>query len=322
MKAITMAVNGGPDVMVLSPLSLSPPGPGEILIRHTAIGLNFIDTYHRSGLYPVPLPTGLGIEAAGIVESVGAGVDTLKVGMRVGYCWGPVGGYATHRLIPAARVLPLPEAVSDEVAAAGLLKGCTAEFLIERCARVQAGQTVLVHAAAGGVGLLLVQWLKHIGATVIAVAGSEAKVATAMAAGADYGLVQSSSFASSVRELTKGRGVDVVLDGIGRDTFEGSLDSLTKRGLYVSYGNASGPVGEVDFGILARKGSLFATRPTLVDYYASREDMEAHGGRVLSLLASGVLSLTIGQRYSLADIAQAHKELGARKTIGSTVILP
>jgi NADPH2:quinone reductase len=322
MKSIAIAATGGPDVLALSPLSLPAPAAGEILIRHTAIGLNFIDTYHRSGLYPLPLPTGLGIEGVGVVEALGPGVDHLAVGTRVGYCWGPPGAYSTHRLIPAARVLALPEEVSDEIAAAGFLKGCTAEFLIERCARVERGQSVLVHAAAGGVGLLLVQWLRHIGAQVIAVAGSPAKVGAALAAGADHGLVQTADLAATVRGLTGGSGVDVVLDGIGRDTFEGSLDSLKKRGLYVSYGNASGPVGEVDFGILARKGSLFATRPTLFDYYASRQELETHGGRVLSLLGSGALKLTIGQRYPLADIAQAHRDLEARKTIGSTVILP
>ncbi|WP_439532657.1 quinone oxidoreductase family protein [Polymorphobacter sp.] len=322
MQSVTITSAGGPDVLALSPLALADPGLGEVRIRHTAIGLNFIDTYHRSGLYPLSLPTGLGIEAAGVVEALGPGVDHLTIGERVGYCWGPPGAYATHRLIAAARVLTLPDSVSDDVAAAGLLKGCTAEFLIERCARVEAGQTVLVHAAAGGVGLLLVQWLKHIGAMVIAVAGSPAKVAIAMAAGADHGIVQTADLAQSVRDLTDGRGVDVVLDGIGRDTFEASLDSLRKRGLYVSYGNASGPVGEVDFGILARKGSLFATRPTLFDYYITRDDMETYGGRVLSLMASGVLTLTIGQRYALADIAQAHKDLEGRKTTGSTVILP
>jgi len=322
MKAVRISSNGGPEVLEMAPLDLAAPGPGQILIRHTAIGLNFIDTYHRTGLYPLPLPTVLGVEAAGVVEALGAGVDHLSVGTRIAYAWGPAGAYATHRLIDAARVLALPDAVSDEMAAAGLLKGCTAEFLIERCARVQPGQWVVVHAAAGGVGLLLVQWLKHLGARVIALAGSPEKLSLAVAAGADHGLVQSPDFATEVRRHTEGRGVDVVFDGIGRDTFQDSLKCLTRRGLFVSFGNASGPVGEVDFSILARRGSLFATRPTLFDYYVTREELEAYGGRVLSLFASGVLKLTIGQRYALEDAAQAHRDLEARRTTGSTVLLP
>ena len=322
MKSVQMVAPGGPDAMLLSDLVLPAPQAGQVRVRHTAIGLNFIDTYHRSGLYPLPLPTGLGIEAAAVVEALGAGVDGLSPGQRVAYCWGPPGAYGTHRLIDAARLVPLPDTVSDEVAAAGLLKGCTVEFLVERCARVQAGQWALVHAAAGGVGLLLVQWLKHVGAHVIAMAGTADKVARAVAAGADHGLVQSAGFSAEVRALTGGRGVDVVFDGIGRDSFEASLDSLKTRGLMVSYGNASGPVGDIDFGMLARKGSLFATRPTLFDYYGSRHDMVTHGGRVLEMLANGVLNVSIGQRYPLADVAQAHRDLESRRTSGSTVILP
>ena len=322
MKAVQMAAPGGPEAMLLSDLALTAPGAGQVRLRHTAIGLNFIDTYHRSGLYPLPLPTGLGIEAAAVVEALGEGVQGLSAGQRVAYCWGPPGAYGTHRLIDAGRVVALPDAVSDEVAAAGFLKGCTVEFLVERCARVQAGQWVLVHAAAGGVGLLMVQWLKHIGAHVIAMAGTADKVARAVAAGADHGLVQTPDFAKQVREITEGRGVDVVFDGIGRETFEASLDSLKKRGLMVSYGNASGPVGEIDFGLLARKGSLFATRPTLFDYYGSREELVTHGEQVLHMLASGALNVSIGQRYELANVAQAHMDIEARKTIGSTVILP
>jgi NADPH2:quinone reductase len=269
----------------------------------------------------LPLPSGIGLEAAGIVEAAGAGVP-LKPGTRVGYCWGPIGAYATHRLIPADRVVVLPATVSDEVAAAGMLKGCTAEFLIERCARVQPGDRALVQAAAGGVGLLLVQWLKHVGATVIAVAGSAEKVALALAHGADHGIVQHATLAAQVRDLTGGRGVDVVFDGVGKATFEASLDSLKKRGLHISYGNASGPVGEVDFGILARKGSLFVTRPTLFDYYATRAEIELHGGRVLDLIGSGVLKVNIDQRYPLRDAGRAHRDLEARRTTGSTVLLP
>ncbi|WP_416907331.1 MAG: quinone oxidoreductase family protein [Polymorphobacter sp.] len=319
MKRICFESTGGPDVLQLVEADLQPPGPGEITVRHTAIGLNFIDTYHRSGLYPVSLPSGLGLEAAGVVEAVGVGVS-LTPGTRVGYCWGPIGAYATHRNIAADRVVVLPDGVSDEVAAAVLLKGCTTEFLVERCARIEAGQTALVHAAAGGVGLLLVQWLKARGVTVIAAAGSDAKLARARSFGADHGLLQADGMAGSVRDLTDGRGVDVVFDGVGKATFEASLDSLRKRGLYISFGNASGPVGEVDFGILAKKGSLFATRPTLFDYYQSPEEIERHAGRVLDMVASGALSVSIDQRYALADAAQAHRDLEDRRTTGSTVL--
>ncbi len=321
MPAIRYATTGGPDVLELADIPVGAPGLGEVRLRQTAVGLNFIDTYHRTGLYPVALPSGLGLEAAGVVEAVGDGV-ALKPGTRVGYCWGPIGAYARERIIMADRLVVLPDGVSDEQAAAGLLKGCTTEFLVERCAKVQPGQVALVHAAAGGVGLLLVQWLKHVGATVIAAAGSPEKLAIALSHGADYGLVQDDGLAAGVRALTNGRGVDVVFDGIGKATFEASLDSLARRGLYASYGNASGPVGAVDFGILARKGSLFATRPTLFDYYTNRVEIERHAGRVLDLIASGVLKINIDQRYPLADAAQAHRDLEARRTTGSTVLLP
>ena len=318
---VRFAATGGPEVMALESAAMPMPGPGELLLRQTAIGLNFIDTYHRTGLYPIPLPSGLGLEAAGVVEVVGAGVS-IAPGTRVGYCWGPIGAYASHRVIAADRVVVLPDGVSDEAAAAVLLKGCTTEFLVERCARVQSGQWALVQAAAGGVGLLLVQWLKHIGATVVAVAGSPEKLAIAMAHGADHGLVQDATMAQQVRELTGGRGVDVVFDGVGRATFEASLDSLKRRGLLASYGNASGAVGAVDFAILARKGSLFATRPTLFDYYTNREEIERYAGRVLDLVAKGVLKVNVDQRYALKDVATAHRDLEARRTTGSTVLLP
>jgi NADPH:quinone reductase len=318
---VRFAATGGPEVMMLESASMLVPGPGELLLRQTAIGLNFIDTYHRTGLYPIALPSGLGLEAAGVVEAVGAGVS-IAPGTRVGYCWGPIGAYASHRVIAADRVVVLPDGVSDEAAAAVLLKGCTTEFLVERCARVQPGQWALVQAAAGGVGLLLVQWLKHIGATVIAVAGSPEKLAIAMAHGADHGLVQDATMAQQVRDLTGGRGVDVVFDGVGKATFEASLDSLKRRGLLASYGNASGAVGSVDFAILARKGSLFATRPTLFDYYTNRDEIERYAGRVLDLVVKGVLKVNVDQRYALKDVATAHRDLEARRTTGSTVLLP
>lgn len=321
MQAVTFSAVGGPEVLAYGPASVPAPAAGEVLVRHTAIGLNFIDTYHRSGLYPVPLPSGLGLEAAGVVEAVGAGVS-FAVGTRVGYCWGPIGAYATHRVIAADRLVALPPGISDEEAAAALLKGCTTEFLVERCARVQPGQWVLVQAAAGGVGLLLVQWLKHVGATVVAAAGSAEKVALALAHGADHGIVQDATLAQQVRDLTNGRGVDVVFDGVGKATFESSLDSLVRRGLLVSYGNASGPVEGVDLGILARKGSLFVTRPTLFDYYPTRADIETHAGRVLSLIADGVIKVNVDQRYALRDAATAHRDLEGRRTTGSTILLP
>lgn len=321
MHAVRFATTGGPEVLAIEAIELPAPGPGEVLLRHTAIGLNYIDTYHRSGLYPLALPSGLGLEAAGVVEAVGDGVD-VRPGTRVGYCWGPIGACASHRLIAADRLVALPEGVSDEVAAAVLLKGCTTEFLVERCTRMEPGQWALVHAAAGGVGQLLVQWLKHIGVTVIAVAGSAEKVAIAMALGADHGLVQDDGVVATVRDITGGRGVDATFDGVGKATFEMSLDCLKRRGLHISYGNASGAVGPVDFGILSRKGSLFATRPTLFDYYTTRAEIEQHAGRVLDLVARGVLKVAIGQRYALRDVAQAHRDLEARRTQGSTILLP
>jgi NADPH:quinone reductase len=321
MTTIRFSTPGCPEVIELVEPPAAAPGPGEVLLRQTAIGLNFIDTYHRTGAYPMPLPSGLGLEAAGLVEATGPGV-ALGIGTRVGYCWGPIGAYATHRVIAADRVVVLPDAVSDEAAAAGLLKGCTTEFLVERCAKVQSGQWALVQAAAGGVGQLLVQWLKHVGAHVIAVAGSLEKVAIALVHGADHGIVQDDTLAAQVRALTGGRGVDVVFDGVGKATFEASLDSLCRRGLHISYGNASGPIGAVDFSILARKGSLFTTRPTLFDYYATRAEIETHAGRVLDLIGSGVLKVNIDQRYALKDAAQAHRDLEARRTTGSTVLVP
>jgi NADPH2:quinone reductase len=317
---VEIARTGGPEVIAFRDFEPTPPGAGEIAVRHSAIGVNYIDTYHRAGIYPLPLPSGLGLEAAGVVEAVGEGVANVAVGERIGYFLGPVGAYATHRTMPAARVIRLPDGLADDVAAAALLKAATVEFLVERCARVAAGDTVLVQAAAGGVGLLLVQWLKAVGATVIGTAGTAAKMALATAHGADH-MLGYDEVPSKVRELTGGRGVDVVFDGVGRATWLGSLDSLRPRGLHVSYGNASGKIGEVDFGILAAKGSLYTTRPTLFDYYASDADFAAGTRRVLDMLA-GALKVEIDQRYALADAVQLHHDLEARRTTGSTVIVP
>lgn len=322
-KAIRFERIGGPEVLEFRDVEVGDPGTGEVRLRHTAIGLNYIDTYYRSGLYPAPVPSGLGSEAAGVVEAVGAGVVECAVGDRVAYCGGPLGAYSTHRVLPALRVVKIPDGVSNEVAAAVLLKGGTAEFLVERCARVEAGQTVLVQAAAGGVGLLLVQWLKHLGVRVIATAGGAEKLALAKRYGADelidYG---TEDVAARVRELTGGEGVATVFDGVGKATWAGGLDSLRRRGSMISYGNASGAVGPVDFAILGRKGSLFATRPTLFDYQSTRAEIEAANARLFELIDKGVLEVRIDQRYALADAAQAHRDLEARKTTGSTVLLP
>jgi len=321
-QAMRFDTLGGPEVLRLVDVEVGDPGPGQVRLRQSVAGLNYIDTYHRTGLYPQPLPSGIGLEGAGIVEAVGTGVETLHAGDRVGYCWGPIGSYATHRLIAAASVIKLPDAISEDAAAAVLLKGCTTEFLVERCAKVEAGQTALVQAAAGGVGLLLVQWLRHLGVRVIGTASNDAKAALAAAAGADAMIVYSrEDVAPRVRDLTDGRGVDVVFDGVGKSTFDGSLDSLKRRGLHISFGNASGPVGPVDFGILARKGSLFVTRPTMFDYYTNRDEIERYGGRVLDLVARGVLDVRIDQRYPLAAAAQAHRDLEARATTGSTLLM-
>ncbi len=314
---------GGPEVIQWEEVDLPEPGPGEVRFRTTAVGLNFIDTYYRSGLYPAPLPSGLGVEGAGVVEAVGAGVTAFAVGDRV--CnFGPnLGAYATARNIEADALFRIPDGISDEVAAAILLKGCTAEFLVERCARVEPGMPVLVHAAAGGVGLLLVQWLKHVGAVVIATVGSDDKIALAQAAGADH-VIQSRSAdtASRVRELTNGAGVRVTFDGIGMTMWETSLKSTGKRGLLISYGNAGGAVTGVGLATLAAHGSLFCTRPTLYHYYDTPEDRAAGSARLFDLVSKGVLNPNIGQRYALFDAKQAHIDLEARKTTGATVLIP
>ncbi len=314
---------GGPEVILWTTHDLPPPGPGEVRVRQTAVGLNFIDTYHRSGLYPVPLPSGLGGEAAGVVEAVGAGVTSLVPGDRVATYGPDLGAYASARNVPADILSKLPDAISDEVAAAVMLKGCTAEYLVERAARVQPGMTVLVHAAAGGTGQLLVQWIKHLGATVIGTAGSPEKAARARALGADHVIeYKREDIAERVREITGGAGVPVVLDGVGGSTWEASLKSAARRGLIVSFGNAGGPVEGVNLGTLSRHGSLFVTRPTLYDYYASPEERAAGVARVFELVASGVLSVEVGQRFALEDAAAAHRAIEAGETMGATLLIP
>lgn len=313
---------GGPEVIEWVNIDLPAPGPGEVRMRNKAVGLNFIDTYHRSGLYPVELPAGLGVEAAGVVEAVGEGVTGFKPGDRVA-TFGPArGAYATERNIAAQSLFKLPGDISDEDAAALLLKGCTVEMLVERCAKVQAGWAVLVHAAAGGVGSILVPWLKAAGATVIGTVSTKEKAEQAQAAGADHVLLTDEDIAARTRELTGGAGVRVAFDGVGRATWDASLDATGRRGLIVSYGNASGPVTGTNLGILASKGSLFVTRPTLFDYYVTPEEREAGVARLWDMIRSGRVKAVIGQRYPLDEAAQAHRDLEARKTSGSTLLVP
>ena len=314
---------GGPEVLETEQIDVPRPGAGEVLVRHEAVGLNFIDTYHRSGLYPLPLPSGIGAEAAGVVEAVGEGVETYRQGDRVGYFSGPLGAYATHRVIEATRLVKLPDSISSEQAAAALLKGCTAEFLVERCARIDPGEAVLVHAAAGGVGSILVPWLKALGAIVIAHTGDSKKAEAAAALGADHALCcPMEELAAQVRSLTQGRGVPVVLDGVGAASWSASLGSVARRGLVVTYGNASGPVPPFTAIDLLRAGSIFVTRPTLFDYASSPEEIQASAARLFEMIAKGAVSVPIGARYPLLQAADAHRALEARATTGSTVLLP
>ncbi|ANU06357.1 quinone oxidoreductase family protein [Paraurantiacibacter namhicola] len=321
-RAILRA-HGGPEAIEWVQEDLPDPGPGEVLLEHGAVGLNYIDTYHRRGIYPMELPGGLGIEAAGRVLAVGEGVEGFAAGDRAA-TFGPLtGAYATHRLIAAEHLFALPGTIDDRTAAAAIVKAFTAEFLVERCAKVEAGWPVLVHAAAGGTGLLLVQWLKHIGAEVIGTVSTEDKAQAAREAGADHIIFyKREDTAARVREITGGAGVRVTFDGIGRSTWETSLDATGMRGLIVNYGNADAPVGEVDVGVLAMKGSLFNTRPMLFHYYADPEERARCSARVWDLFARGVLSVTVGQEYALTDAAQAHADLESGKTTGSTLLLP
>ncbi len=324
VRAAQFTAHGGPEVIQWVDLDLPPPSVGEVRMRTTAVGLNFIDTYHRRGIYPVALPSGLGLEAAGVIEAVGEGVTDWRVGDRV-CCFGPtLGAYATARNIEAACLFLIPDDISDEIAAAGILKGCTTEFLVERCAKVQPKWNVLVHAAAGGVGLMLVQWLKHVGANVIGTVSNEEKAALARGAGADHVILygnEREDVAKQVRLLTDGRGVEVVFDGVGMATWETSLDSARRRGLIVNYGNADAPVGGVNLGILAQKGSLYNTRPTLFDYYHHAAERAAGSEYVFDMFRQGIIKVNIGQRYALEDASQAHIDLEGRKTTGSTVLL-
>ena len=322
VKAIRIHETGGPEVMRWEDVELAPPGPGQLLVRNTAVGLNYIDTYHRSGLYPMPLPFTLGMEGAGVVEAVGPKVKDFKPGDRVAYAQ-PIGSYTERCLRPADRVVKVPAGVDDRTAAAMMLKGMTAWYLCKRTYRVKAGDTVLVHAAAGGVGQILAQWAKHLGARVIGTVGSDAKAALAKKAGCkDVIVLGPGKFSDKVKELTKGAGVPVVYDGIGKDTFMDSLDCLRPMGLMVSYGNASGPVAPVNLGILGPKGSLYITRPTLMTYTAKREDLVQAAKDLFAVVKAKKVRIAINQTYPLAEAAQAHRDLESRKTTGSTVLLP
>ena len=322
-KAIRIHATGGPEVMRFEAVDVPAPAAGEALIRHTAVGVNFIDTYHRSGLYQLPLPAGLGSEGAGVVVAVGAGVTEVAAGQRVAYAGGPPGSYAEERVLPAHRLVPLPDDISDEKAAAMMLKGMTVEYLLRRTYPLKAGETILVHAAAGGVGLIACQWAKHLGATVIGTVGSDEKAALARAHGCDHPVVYTrEDFVARVRELTRGRGVPVVYDSVGRSTWEGSLDCLAPLGLMVSYGNASGPVPPFAPAVLSAKGSLYLTRPTLMTYTARREDLLASAAALFAVVRSGAVKVEITERLPLAEAAEAHRRLESRRTTGSLVLLP
>ncbi len=322
-QAIRFASVGGPEVLQWEAVDLAAPGAGEVRVRQHAVGLNYIDTYHRSGLYPVNLPSGIGLEGAGVVEAVGEGVTEVGVGDRVAYAGGPLGAYAEARNMPADRLVKLPEALSFEQGAAMMLQGLTAQYLLRRTYRVQAGDTILIHAAAGGVGLIVCQWAKALGATVIGTVGSDEKAATARAHGCDHPIVYTrEDFVERVREITGGEGVPVVYDSIGKDTFMKSLSCLRPLGTMVLFGAASGPVEPFDIGLLAKMGSLFLTRPTLFTYTAKRADLVAMAEELFDVVASGKVKLEINQRYPLKDAAQAHRDLEARKTTGSTILLP
>ena len=314
--------NGGPEQMRWEEVTVGEPGPGEVRVRNTAIGLNFIDTYHRSGLYPMPLPMVLGSEGAGVVEAVGPKVKEFKVGDRVAYAQ-PIGAYAEVLIRPVARLVKIPAGIKDETAAAMMLKGMTAWYLCRRTYRVKKGDTIVVHAAAGGVGQILCQWAKHLGATVIGTVGSDEKVALAKKVGCKHVVVMSrEKLSERVKAITKGKGVPVVYDGVGKDTFVESLDCLQPRGIMASFGNASGAVPPVNIGILAQKGSLFLTRPTLVNYTSSREDLLTAARELFAVVKKGAVKIAVNQRYPLREAAQAHRDLESRKTTGSTVLLP
>jgi len=322
VQAIRFETTGGPEVLVWRQVSVDKPGPGQVRLKHKAVGLNYIDTYQRSGLYKVPMPSGLGGEGCGVVEEVGPGVTDLKVGDRVAYAGGPLGAYCEERVFPADRLVPVPDGITDQEAAAMMLKGMTAWYLIRRTHVVKPGETILVHAAAGGVGLIACQWAKSLGATVIGTVGSEDKAALAKSHGCDYPILyRTEDFVARVDEITGGKKLPVVYDSVGKDTFFKSLDCLAPLGLMALFGQSSGAVPPVDLGILAGKGSLFITRPTLGNYTATREDLLTAANDLFSVVESGAVKILVNQTYPLRDAAQAHRDLEARKTTGQTVFL-
>jgi len=322
-KAIRIHAVGGPEKMCWEDVPLPLPGPGQATVRHHAVGLNYIDVYFRTGLYPQPLPGGLGMEGAGVVEAVGEGVADIVPGDRVAYAGTPNGAYALARVMPAAKLVKLPDGIGFEQAAAMMLQGMTAQYLLKRTFPVKPGQTILWHAAAGGVGLIACQWAKALGATVIGTVGSDEKARLAKAHGCDHVIVYSrENFVERVKEITGGRGVPVVYDSVGKDTWPASLDCLQPLGMMVSFGNSSGPIPPVNTGDLASRGSLFFTRPTLMNYTATREDLLASAADLFDAVLTGKVKIEIQQRYPLADAAQAHRDLEARRTTGSTVLVP
>ena len=321
--AIRIHETGGPQVLRWEEVAVGDPPAGQVRIRQQAVGLNYIDTYHRSGLYPLQLPSGLGMEGAGVVDALGAGVSEFAVGDRVAYAGGPVGAYSQLRCLPASVLLKLPDAIDCRTGAAMMLQGLTSAYLLRRTYHVQPGDSVLIHAAAGGVGLIACQWAKALGATVIGTVSSAAKAELARAHGCDQVIDYTrEDFAGRVREITGGEGVAVVYDGVGKDTFAGSLDSLRLRGMMVAFGNASGPVPPLDLLLLAQKGSLYVTRPTLGHYTAKRDELQALGAELFDVVAGGQVKIEVRQSYALADAAQAHRDLEARKTTGSSILLP
>jgi NADPH:quinone reductase len=323
MKAIRIDQHGGPEVLQWRDVDLQALAPGEVRVRHTAIGLNFIDTYHRSGLYPLPLPSSLGLEACGIVEALGQGVTTLKIGDRVAYGTGAVGAYAHVRNYPANRLVKVPKSISDETAAGMMLKGMTVRYLLRASYKVKRGETILLHAAAGGVGLILSQWAQALGVTVIGIVGSSEKIAAARTHGCAHVINSSAeNVVARVKDITSGKGVPVVYDGVGQATLLTSLDCLQPHGLLVSFGNASGPIKALDLGLLAARGSLYVTRPTLMAFTSTDEDFRRTAGDVVAMVKSGKVKIPVNQRYALADARKAHEDLEARKTTGTTILIP
>ncbi len=323
MKAIRFEQTGGPGVLQLTEVPTPQPGPGQILVRHQAIGINFIDTYHRTGLYPLKLPSGLGMEAAGVVEAVGDGVTRFAPGDLAAYASGPIGAYAEFHVVAAERAVKPPAGIDARIAAAALLKGMTAEFLLRRCYTVKAGDPILVHAAAGGVGQILVQWGKALGAEVIATVGSEDKAARAREHGADHVILyRDQDVAAEVRRITGGKGVPVAYDSVGKATFDATLGSLAKRGLFVSFGNASGPPDPVAPARLLAAGSVYLTRPTMGDYLLTTAELDESAAALFAVIASGKVKIEVGQTFSLADARRAHEALESRETVGASLLIP